>query len=456
MNTQQLIGWMKEPSSLGKEASAQLDTLTQTFPFFQTAHLLYIKSLHNENSFLYNNQLKVSAAYATNRKVLYELITKKEIGKKEIGKVVEEEIVEETIPDVEKITKKITDDGLPITVENLEEEKEIVQPEFPKKRFTKDEDEWESGMIRQLQLLHHWQMTPQEILAKRIAEINKEQEKQKQEIVDEVKAAVTKEETVAEEKTIEETTPTAADEINTLLYVLVEPGEAEDISNAEEIVAEESAVEQEEDWEVNVVDEDAETVAEKKSEPLNIPQDALSQEILRGAISSSIELEVDDSMPSLADLGHKSIPDRKPVMVEKEAPKVEKEAPKKEEKPAEELTFTSWLKNVGIPSVPEEKIDKQPVKTEKQPLKSDLVDKFITDAPRIQVNKASFFSPVNMAKKSVQDSDEFITETLAKIYVKQGNISKAIRAYQKLSLKFPEKSSYFAALIEELKRTPKS
>ncbi|MGL5890600.1 MAG: hypothetical protein ACRC3B_11980, partial [Bacteroidia bacterium] len=70
-------------------------------------------------------------------------------------------------------------------------------------------------------------------------------------------------------------------------------------------------------------------------------------------------------------------------------------------------------------------------------------------------NKNKFYNPVNMAKQSVQESDEFITETLARIYVKQGNLSKAIRAYQKLSLKFPEKSTYFAALIEELKRTPK-
>ena len=77
MNTQQLLGWMKDPGTLGAAAGAQLDTLTQTFPYFQTAHLLYIKSLHNENSFLYNNQLKVAATYATNRKVLYELITKK-------------------------------------------------------------------------------------------------------------------------------------------------------------------------------------------------------------------------------------------------------------------------------------------------------------------------------------------------------------------------------------------
>src|ERR1041385_4783796 len=92
MNAQQLISWMNKPATLGKEASAQLDTLTQTFPFFQTAHLLYIKSLHNENSFLYNNQLKVAAAYTTNRKVLYELITKKEVAGNEAAAV--EEIVE--------------------------------------------------------------------------------------------------------------------------------------------------------------------------------------------------------------------------------------------------------------------------------------------------------------------------------------------------------------------------
>jgi hypothetical protein len=443
MNTQQLIGWMKEPSLLGKEASAQLDTLTQTFPYFQTAHLLYIKSLHNENSFLYNNQLKVSAAYATNRKVLYELITKK--------KVVSEFRVPSS--ELEKSSEKEKNISVELKqpeTQNTEHgtqntEHETIQPEFPKKRFTKDEDEWESGMIRQLQLLHHWQMTPQEILAKRIAEINAEKGK-----ADVEKKEVKKEEIEVKEKVAEET-PTAADEINTLLYVLVEPGEAEDISNAEEIAAEESTLDQEENWDVKVLDEEQEPSADdqksKKSEPSPVPQDAISQEILRGAISSSIELEVDDSMPSLEELGHKTIADRKLPVIEN--PSTGPGLKKEEEKPAEELTFTSWLKQVNTSPIPQEK-------PEKQPVKSDLVDKFIQDAPRIQVNKATFFSPVNMAKKSVQDSDEFITETLAKIYVKQGNISKAIRAYQKLSLKFPEKSSYFAALIEELKRTPKS
>jgi hypothetical protein len=480
MNTQQLIGWMKEPSSLGKEASAQLDTLTQTFPYFQTAHLLYIKSLHNENSFLYNNQLKVSAAYATNRKVLYELITKKTVASefRVSGSGLEKEVAakSENITSNElKNTETETQNTEHETVEH-----ETIQPDFPKKRFTNDEDEWESGMIRQLQLLHHWKMTPQEILAKRIAEINAEASKNISSSLDITKEKE-KEKEIVPAEIVEETTPisseeipTAADEINTLLYVLVEPGEAEDISSSLDITASSdinassditssdmiasldtsvSTDNNENDWDVKVLDEEAETEEKTKTEPAQIPQDAISQEILRGAISSSIELEVDDSMPTLAELGHKTIADRKPLIVEKEVPKV---VPKAEEKPAEELTFTSWLKQVNVPPAEEEKAEKQAVKPEQQPVKSELVDKFIQDQPRIQVNKATFFSPVNMAKKSVQDNDEFITETLAKIYVKQGNISKGIRAYQKLSLKFPEKSSYFAALIEELKRTPKS
>ncbi|HET6991395.1 MAG TPA: hypothetical protein VFJ43_08735 [Bacteroidia bacterium] len=427
MNTQQLIGWMKDPGTLGKEASAQLDTLTQTFPFFQTAHLLYIKSLHNENSFLYNNQLKVAAAYSTNRKVLYELITKKEAAGKKAAVVVEE---------VKNEKENLIEKSVSIEKTTADKE-EIIQPEFPKKRFTKDEDEWESGMMRQLQLLHHWKTSPAEILAKRIEEINAEKEAAAK------KAAAVVEE--IQETKVEEKTPSAADEINTLLYVLVEPGEAEDISDTEEEVVTATEQEENENWEVKVLETETPEVPAEKNENIQVPQDTLSQEIIREAITSSIELEVDDTLPSIEELGHKKeLADRKPEPVKF----VE---PVKDEKPAEELTFTSWLKQVSKEPVSEEKI-------EKQPIKSDLVDKFIQEQPRIQQNpqaKSSFFNPVNMAKKSVQDSDEFITETLAKIYVKQGNISKAIRAYQKLSLKFPEKSAYFAALIEELKRTPK-
>ena len=49
------------------------------------------------------------------------------------------------------------------------------------------------------------------------------------------------------------------------------------------------------------------------------------------------------------------------------------------------------------------------------------------------------------------EGKEIETETMAEVWAKQGNISKAISIYEKLSLSNPDKSHYFAAKIEQLK-----
>ena len=77
MNKAQFISYLENPNKLTGDDSIVLSQLVKDFPFFQTAHLLYAKSLHNQGSIHYNNQLKVTAAYATDRKVLHRLITKK-------------------------------------------------------------------------------------------------------------------------------------------------------------------------------------------------------------------------------------------------------------------------------------------------------------------------------------------------------------------------------------------
>ncbi len=64
----------------------------------------------------------------------------------------------------------------------------------------------------------------------------------------------------------------------------------------------------------------------------------------------------------------------------------------------------------------------------------------------------SFFSATETAKKSLSENDDFITETLAKIYKEQGHFDKAIDAFEKLILKFPEKNTLFASQINEIKK----
>ena len=88
--------------------------------------------------------------------------------------------------------------------------------------------------------------------------------------------------------------------------------------------------------------------------------------------------------------------------------------------------------------------------------RKELIDKFILENPSISRPKAEFYNPISVAQNSIIDQENIVSETLAKIYEKQGYVEKAISIYEKLSLKYPEKSRYFAAQIERLRESKES
>ncbi len=87
---------------------------------------------------------------------------------------------------------------------------------------------------------------------------------------------------------------------------------------------------------------------------------------------------------------------------------------------------------------------------------NSLIDKFLlADPGAIRQNNQEKTRGENtlakeVAEHSVAENDEIITETLANIYLQQNNYVKAQEAYRKLSLKYPEKSVYFATRIKEI------
>jgi hypothetical protein len=81
-----------------------------------------------------------------------------------------------------------------------------------------------------------------------------------------------------------------------------------------------------------------------------------------------------------------------------------------------------------------------------------IIKRFIQTEPQIKHPTNVKLNNENKAKKSSEDSDELITETLARIYTEQMLYPKAITTYKKLMLKFPEKSLYFAGQIEQLEK----
>jgi hypothetical protein len=84
----------------------------------------------------------------------------------------------------------------------------------------------------------------------------------------------------------------------------------------------------------------------------------------------------------------------------------------------------------------------------------ELIERFISSDHRIKNIKPAqeVHKKEDLSLHSVKFRDDIISENLANIMIKQGKLEKAIDIYKKLIWKFPQKKTYFATQIEELKK----
>ncbi|WP_299777287.1 hypothetical protein [uncultured Formosa sp.] len=320
---------LQYPEALVSEQARDLKSIIEEFPYFQPARALYLKTLKTNQSFKYNQELKTTAAYTTDRSILFDFITSEAFVQNEISQFIKQNSthlkhINVDVDDI-SVTSK-TPDNLFNKNTNVTEDEintEFIQPKItPAKLFHFTEDPSEA-----------LKNTPEE------DNINKKG--------------------IGTKKT-------------------------------------------------SHTDMAPETILEiGKPLDFNATETHSFNEWLKLTSFDQIDRSIS--------------------------------APKEELK--------SESENIG--PKPEEKTVATP--SPEQAKKFALIDKFISSNPKIDPKRSSGVSQ-NLAESHMLQPESLMTETLARIYVEQKNYKKAIQSYNILSLKYPEKSGFFADRIKAVKQ----
>lgn len=406
MTRDQFNRLLRNPSTIDLNFISDLEEITRRFPYFTNAHILLAKQYHGHENIKYESHLRKASAYAPDRTLLYHLIRKTPDAVIHIAAPAAAGKAEEILLPVPEPTvpfAEIPAESTPVT--GSSETAEIILPEETAP-VAFDHSETQSTLTDTEQDVHEpansQTKSPLEIIEKRLRELEGR-------VQEEEKSAG----------------PAASEPVET------------DAKPTGEVA-------------VSIADKKEEILPDSKS-PLqqNPPAESQVLRIEKGLRDS-------DTAPAIREEPY-SAPSH-PAKVPTEHPEESKASKTSKNVPITH-SFSEWLKIKSIPVIAAENIgefllrDKSAsVETENTEHQPDLVEKFIKSEPRIVPGKSEFYSPGNMARKSAMEHEDLISETLARIYAQQGNIPKAIDAYQRLSLKNPEKSAYFAALIKELEK----
>lgn len=348
MNNTDFTYILQHPEQINVAQTEALQSVINEFPYFQSARAIYLKALKNSDSYKYNQALKTTAAYTTDRSILFDLITSEEFLQNKISEQIKLNIanlkdIEVDVEDISVHKKVSLDDNLEV---QINETKGVLDPELFEPKTEDNLSKAETELISKINLDNQ---------LKKIKTTENSTENTENQTNEASKTEIIETEISEEEKNVEETIE-ASPEKTLQLGKPLEFNKTETHSFAE--------------W-----------LKLTKLKPIE-------------------RLEIEDKDTS----------------------------------------------------VKTEKAEQKPISTKQK--KFNLIDKFIKTNPKIKPEKTNTPN-VDLAKLSIDDPESLTTETLARIYIEQGYYKKAITAYNILSLKYPEKSSFFADQIQAVKRLQK-
>lgn len=330
MNTSEFTYLLQQPTKVNEVQTDALKTIINTFPYFQSARALYLKGLKNAESFKYNHVLKVTAAYTTDRSILFDFITSDYFEQNKISEFIKHHKLD--ISDV-FITTNASSKASDAT------------------GFSDDEFQAE----------------------------------------------------------IMNTT-------NTLDADFFQPKENE-VESIEPIESEEKIS--------NVIHEktSSDVITSREETSTTSPENILN-------IGQPLDFNKNETHSFNEWL---SLSKFAPIQRENSNDSIEKKVEKTDEPPV------NLKKNEEI----SDNLDKAK--------KFDLIEQFIANKPKLKA-PVSGSSHHNIAQAQMIQPEALMTETLARIYLEQGNYKKAIQSYKILILKYPEKSGFFADQIKAVKQ----
>lgn len=394
MNQDKLSYIARNPTEITTSDARELEELTKKFPFFTLPHVLLSRFYHSQNDYRLEETIHKTALRVNDRAWLYWFLNN----------------TTSADADIHELEVHTQNDAVALAETQVEAEPPITEPA----EFSHSND-WEESVSTSL-------FVPDAVETQDEAAV---------ELLAEANLALT-----------DVPKPETQDELELTLNSIesmFEPWDEGDLALSEVEIEEEAVFDEIESFDslpnndIEALNESEPNVEEEQLPALMVTPDAELEELETETQEVTEKKTLERNMFAYSGASVYNIEDYYPI------DKQETETPD---------DFFAWLSK---PKYTES--DSPSVETvQEADKKIALIDKFIENKPTVSRPKSEFFNAYEAAKKSEMLPEALVTETLARVYLDQGNFNGALRIYEKLQLKNPLKSAYFANLIEKIKK----